>query len=192
MPYSEHMRAKAREGGGLHSRLSIGRRAALFVGSTFCVLSGRAEAQEFCVACVEPPAVYRCVIEGARPGGGQPLQTMCVTSMAKEGRHTSCSLKGGTVFDCNGPVKRISWAAHNTALPASAIPTLAPKQEAAKQDTAAQPAKNSNQPPPTVEEMAKRAGDKTADQAKSFGQSVGDAGKKTWRCIASLFARCGE
>jgi phage tail tape-measure protein len=176
----------------LYSRLSIGRGAALLVGGALCVVSAPAEAQEFCVACVEPPAVYRCVIEGARPGGGQPLQSLCVTAMTKEGRHASCSLKGGTVFDCNGPVRKVSWAANSPNAPASAISTVPPKQEAPKQGAPEQPAKNSNQPPATVEEMAKRAGEKSADQAKSFGESVGDASKKTWRCIASLLTRCGE
>jgi hypothetical protein len=158
------------------------RATGLVAGAAAVVLAGQAAAQEYCVACVEPPAIYRCVIDGAQPGGRQPLQTLCVTAMTKEGRHAGCSLKGGTVFDCNGPVKRVSWAAYN-ALPAAAPPPVR-KQEPIKQDPAA--------PPKTVEEMAKRAGDNTADQAKSFGQTVGDTGKKTWRCIASLFTRCGE
>ena len=60
------------------------------------VLAGRAEAQEYCIACTEPAAVYRCVIDGARPGGGQSLQMLCITSMAKDGNHATCGIKRGT------------------------------------------------------------------------------------------------
>ena len=74
-----------------------------------CSLVGQAEAQEYCVACSEPSAVYRCVIEGAQPRGGQSLQMLCVTTMAKQGGHATCSVKGGTVFECNGAVKRVPW-----------------------------------------------------------------------------------
>src|SRR5215470_11276161 len=64
--------------------------------------AGSAEGQEFCVACSDPPGIYRCVIDGAQPRGGQSLQMLCVTAMAKEGGHATCSVKRGTVFDCGG------------------------------------------------------------------------------------------
>ena len=148
------------------------------------------------MACTEPAALYRCVIDGARPGGKQPLQMLCATAMAKEGGHAACSVKGGTVFDCKGPVKRVSWAAYNE----SAVKGSA--QEPPKQSVQTPPA-DPSQPPRTVEEMARRANQNTAEQLKkadedmkesagSFGQKVGDATKKTWRCIASLFTRCTE
>src|SRR5262245_12908701 len=73
--------------------------------------AGSAEGQEFCVACSDPPSIYRCVIDGAQPRGGQSLQMLCVTAMAKEGGHATCSVKRGTVFDCDGAVKRLSWSA---------------------------------------------------------------------------------
>lgn len=162
-------------------------------------LTAQAEAQEYCVACTGPSAMYRCIIDGARPGGSQPLQMLCVTAMAKEGQHATCSVKGGTVFDCTGPIKRVPWAAYNE--PAAKGKT----QETAKPPAAQvpEPANDPNQPPRTVEEMAKRANQKTAEQLKktnedvkekveSFGDKVGDTTKKTWRCIASLFTRCTE
>jgi hypothetical protein len=168
----------------------------LVLGAAFCTLAGRAEAQEYCVACTGPPAVYRCIIEGARPGGSQPLQMLCITAMAKEGGHATCSVKGGTVFDCTGPAKRVPWAAYNAA------PQKDPGPEP-KAATPQPPAQDPNQPPQTVEEMAKRANQNTAEQikkanegmkeqAESFGQKVGDTTKKTWRCIASLFTQCTQ
>ena len=158
-----------------------------------------AHAQEYCVACAGPTAVYRCIIDGARPGGSQPLQTLCVTAMARENHHAACSVKGGTVFDCNGPTKRVSWAAYNDPNAKGPAPEL-PKPQAAQPPT---PKSDPNQPPATVEEMAKRANQKTAEQIRktnedvkdkveTLGEKVGDSTKKTWRCIASLFTRCLE
>ena len=85
----------------------------LALGALCACSADRLVAQEYCVACTEPPGLYRCIIEGARPGGSQPLQMLCITAMAKEGHHATCGVKGGTVFDCNGPVKRVPWAAYN-------------------------------------------------------------------------------
>jgi hypothetical protein len=160
--------------------------ASLALCAALCALAVQVAAQEYCVACTEPTAVYRCVIEGARPGGSQPLQMLCITAMAKEGRHGTCGVKGGTVFDCNGPVKRVPWTAQNN--PTQTGPGSEPTQAPPVQSTAKDP----SQPPQTVEEMAKRANQKTAEQAKALGQSVGNATKKTWRCITSLFTHCGE
>ena len=117
--------------------------------------------------------------------------------MAKEGGHGKCAVKGGTVFDCKGPVKRVPWAAYNEPPPVKG--SIAPPPKQADNPRSAEP----SQPPATVEEMAKRANESTAEQIKqanedvkaklgSFGQKVGDTTKKTWNCIASLFTRCKE
>jgi hypothetical protein len=153
-------------------------------------LAGRAEAQEYCVACTEPSAVYRCVIDGARPGGGQSLQMLCVTSMAKEGKHATCGIKRGTVFDCDGPVKRVPWTAAD-------LPVETPGSDTASN----KPESDPNEPPKTIAEMAKRANEQTADQMKkandnvkesfkSTGDAIGNATKKSWNCLTSLFKEC--
>ena len=169
-----------------------GRRALYGIALLTCLLTQAAQAQEYCVACSEPPGLYRCIIEGAKPGGAQSLQMFCVTAMTRQGRHSKCAIKGGTVFDCDGQVKRVPWSAQSEALPA-------PVQEAGKPPASSDP----KQPPQTVEEMAKRATDKTAEQIQSadakakekvrtLGDNIGDATKKTWRCVTSLFTRCSE
>jgi hypothetical protein len=152
-------------------------------------LMGQAQAQEYCVACTEPSAVYRCVIDGARPGGGQPLQMLCVTAMAREGKHATCGIKRGTVFECDGPVKRVPWSG-------AELPVETPGAAAAdKQEP------DPNQPPRTIAEMAKRANEQSADQMKktndnvkeSFkttGEAIGNATKKSWNCLTSLFKDC--
>jgi hypothetical protein len=160
-------------------------------------LWGVAEAQEYCVQCSEPNALYRCVIDGAQPQGGQPLQMLCVTAMAKAGGHATCSVKRGTVFDCDGPVKRVPWAAITA--PATAPQPQQPAAAGTQGDPASKP--SSEGPPQTVVEMAKRANQQTADQmkkagenitqgAKSMGDAVSNATKKTWECMTSLFTRC--
>jgi hypothetical protein len=155
----------------------------LALAATAGVHAGALAAQEYCVACTEPAAVYRCVVDGAKPGGSQPLQVLCITAMAKEGKHATCGVKGGTVFDCDGPVKRVPWAAYNEPGPGQEPAAPAAAKSATK------PAdKDPNAPPQTVQEMARRANEKTAEQAKALGNAT----QKTWRCIASLFTRCGD
>jgi hypothetical protein len=168
-----------------------GRHALCSIAALTCLLTlTQAQAQEYCVACSEPPGLYRCIIEGAKPGGALSLQMFCVTAMAKQGRHAKCAVKGGTVFDCDGQVKRVPWSAQSEA-------PLAPVQKAGK------PPADPKQPPQTVEEIARRAKDQTAEQiqnanakakekVRTLGDNIGDATKKTWRCVTSLFTRCSE
>ena len=177
-----------------------------------CSLASRAAAQEYCVACSEPNALYRCIIDGAQPGGSQSLPMLCVTAMAKQGGHATCGVKRGTVFDCNGAIKHVPWTTSETprapdaaqplpwasqpaprpepaATPPPAVPSLAPP---------AQPVPApADQPPQTVLEMAKRANEDTAKQMKKAGETVEKAGetmkqatKKTWDCVVSFFTKC--
>jgi hypothetical protein len=149
--------------------------------------AGAAEGQEFCVACSGPPGIYRCVIDGAQPHGGQSLQMLCVTAMAKEGGHATCSVKRGTVFDCDGAVKRIPW----TALEPLSQPEVSSSREAPAAPAAAAPAAPApDAPPQTMVDLAKQANEKTVEQMKKAGESVKQATKKTWECVVSLFTRC--
>jgi hypothetical protein len=153
------------------------------------LVTGSAEGQEFCVACSDPPGTYRCVVDGAQPRGGQSLQMLCVTAMAKEGGHATCSVKRGTVFDCDGAVKRIPW----TALEPLSQPEVSTSREApaAPAKPAAAPAAPApDAPPQTMVDLAKQANDKTVEQVKKAGESVKQATKKTWECVVSLFTRC--
>jgi hypothetical protein len=151
---------------------------------------GEALAQEYCVACTQPNAVYRCVIEDARPGG-QSLTRLCMTALTKDGGHANCSVKGGTVFDCNGPIKRVPWTAQETGRVAEPA-----AQEPANQGAAGAKSAPKGEPK-TVVDLAKRANEnmqkaneEMKDQAQSAGQAIGKASKKTWECMWSLFFRC--
>ena len=169
----------------VHVRL-IAQRSAFAILGVALLAAASARGQEYCVACTDPPAVYRCIIQDAKPGGSQPLQTFCVTAMTKQGRHSKCAIKGGTVFDCDGPVKRVPWSAQGEVLPPSE-----PDKRASTPDP--------NKPPQTVEQMAQRAKEKaasdvnqTTEKARTLGDNIGDATKKTWRCVTSLFTHCKD
>src|SRR5262245_34960619 len=171
------------------------RRMAHPTGAALAVLTfllvGQAEAQEYCVSCSEPNALYRCVIEGAQPRGGQSLQMLCVTAMAKDGGHATCSVKRGTVFECDGAVKRVPWAALDApAQQEGSAPQPWAPATAARPEPAASPpppaapapgaASGPEAPPQTVLELAKRTNEKTAEQMKKAGETVKEATKKTW------------
>ena len=152
-------------------------------------LAGSAEAQEYCVACTEPSALYRCVIEGAQPGGGQSLQMLCVTAMAKEGRHATCRIKRG---------HRVRMRRPGEARALGRVQTRRSRRRARSYRPPRKPGARSEEPPRTVVEMAKRANEKTAEQMKkandnvkesveSTGDAIGNATKKTWDCLRSLF-----
>jgi hypothetical protein len=168
----------------------IGHSLVTGLGMLVALGAGPAEAQEYCVACSEPSGLYRCVIEGAQPRGGQSLQMLCVTAMAKEGGHATCSVKRGTVFDCDAAVKRIPWAVldsgppPDTPQPPVAQPSATPP--APKPVPAAGPNPATEAPPQTMVDLAKQANEKTAEQMKKAGESV----KKSWDCVFSFFTRC--
>src|SRR5262245_50599454 len=152
--------------------------------------AGSAEGQEFCVACSDPPSIYRCVIDGAQPRGGQSLQMLCVTAMAKEGGHATCSVKRGTVFDCDGVVKHVPWTAVEAA-PQSEMPASSDAPAPLTKPIAAAPSGAApDAPPQTMVDLAKQANEKTVEQMKKAGETVKQATKKTWECVVSLFTRC--
>ena len=174
----------------------IGCRHGLWLGALIAMEVGPAAGQDYCVVCSEPAGIYRCVIEGAQPRGGQSLQMLCVTAMAKEGRHATCGVKRGTVFECDAAVKRIPWAALEVG-PEPETPQSPAMQPPPKPVPTAAPAPAPEAPPQTMVDLAKQANEKTVEQMKKAGESVKQAGdsvkqatKKTWDCVFSFFTRC--
>jgi hypothetical protein len=140
------------------------------------------EAQEYCVTCTGPDALYRCVITDARPGVAPSLQAACLGVLAKSGSHAQCSVKTGvTVFQCDAPVKRVSLA--------EAEPVLLPPP--------APPPVDQNAPPKTLLEAAGRAKaaadrqvEKNAADANAAFKATGSFFQKSLGCLASLFTKC--
>lgn len=169
--------------GRFHStevRASIAAAAAVFSALTLPV-----DAQEYCVGCAQPDALYRCVIDGAQPGSAVSLQALCVSALAKDGQHASCSIRRGVgVIDCNGAIKRVAIPAEGSA-PVVAAPLPDPKPAA------------SDAEPKTVAEMLQRAKaksdqdwEKGSAKMKANNEKVGSFFKNSWDCLTSLFSKC--
>jgi hypothetical protein len=164
--------------------------ASVFSCLAALLASSGAIAQEYCVSCSGPNGLYRCVIDGARPGVTSSLQLLCVERLAKEGGHASCSVKRGvTVFECDAPVKRVAV----TDMDAPPVNAVVPVPQPAVQAASA-----SSGEPATVLEAAKRAKEATDRELKKAGEQMKVSVEKTnaglknaWRCVTSLFTRCG-
>ncbi len=148
-------------------------------------------AQEYCVACSEPAAVYRCVIDGVNPGLGQPLTMVCLTRMAAEGGHASCAVRTGTVFECAGPIRRVRAAAVDPQPAGSTAQSgRAQPQNSRAADGAAGPPPTEPGAPKTVEEMAQRMAKSAPDDVSKAGNAISNAAKSSWRCLSSFFKAC--
>jgi hypothetical protein len=175
-----------------------------------CALTISAAAQEFCVTCTGPDATYRCVIGGdattaARSSRGQFL---CITELAQSGHHASCSAARGQATPCPGETRTVMFPAGNdpgvpplveTPAPpptpsGGLAPPAAPGQQQAQpqapHETGPAQVPPAETQPKTVEELAKKTGEAVTDSANSAGNAVGDAMKKTWNCVTSLFGNC--
>jgi hypothetical protein len=131
--------------------------------------------QEFCVACNGPPAVYRCVIGDARQAQGQPLQQFCTTTLVKDGGHTDCGIRKGTVFDCDGPIKRIGVASPGPDKSVQQSPQKTAEPEKPKENVA-----------DTVRDLSRASG----KRMEKTGEAAGGAAKSVWKCVTSLFKSC--
>jgi len=146
-------------------------------------LRDRAWAQEYCIACTEPRAVYRCVIGDARYAKGQPLPQFCASTLARDGQHASCAVRGGTVFDCDGPIRRVALPPQEQRAQEKHTPgqqqTQVPAQDPAK-----------DAPPETAAQMAARITRSSGEQIEKTGSAVGGSAKKAWNCLTSFFKSC--
>ena len=162
----------------------------------FLVLGGTsARAQEACVVCAGPDAIYRCTVEKsdklARFGGAgdKALQHVCAKEMARQGKHEKCSVRRDTVgAACDGQPRMITIANLLEAAPEPAPAPVTPVPASAP--PAAKPAEAKPQPPRTLQELAERTGETSKQQIKDGGDTFGDSAKRTWKCITTLFQKC--
>jgi hypothetical protein len=177
------------------------------------LLAAGAFGQEFCVTCSSPAASYRCLIGGnasmaSRSSRGQFL---CITELAKAGGHSSCSATRGQATPCPGETRTVMFAVGDPeASPLEATPMTAPPGPGAPlaptkdispvplpppgeqrppthaPQTTDAPATPEEPKPNAVEKFAKQTGEAITDT----GTAVGNAAKKTWDCVASLFGDC--
>jgi hypothetical protein len=198
------------------ARTATGGAAGFAAFSTIVFMTTPAAAQEYCVACTGPNALYRCVLEEARPSG-IPLKSLCVKTLAREGRHIACSVRSGTVFDCDAPIKRIDAVAAAERLKASPAaisrdtgarppPTIivtpgAPSEVEAPAKAALTPSekpehasREGRRPPSgepeTMEALAKNISRSSQNSLNKAGRAIESTTRKTWNCLTSFFKSC--
>lgn len=139
---------------------------------------GDAAAQEYCVVCIQPQATYRCVIGDARLAKGEPLQAFCISALAKGGSHGGCRIQPGTVFDCDGPVKKLATPppAQDSAKGAEALDK--PKQREART------------PPAAIDQVTRDAARSSGETIEKASDSIGSGARKAWGCVTSFFKSC--
>lgn len=152
-----------------------------------------AAADEVCVSCSGPPAVYRCTVDEASKidsyrHAKRVLQLACITELAREGGHGQCGVRRSGPEGCIGLDRKISLVTSLDALAAKAeaeaVAGIAEDREIAPEPP------NKTGPPKTVEELARRTASASKEQFQKTGNSVGDAMKKGWGCLTSLFKDC--
>ncbi len=177
------------------------------------VLAASAGAQEFCVTCASPEASYRCLIGGEAPMAARSSrgQFLCITELAKAGGHASCSATRGQATPCPGETRTVMFTVGDPgasplettpmAAPPAPVAPLAPTKDispvplpppgqqqppAHAPQTTEAPGTPQEPKPNAVENFAKKTGEAITDT----GTAVGNAAKKTWDCVASLFGDC--
>lgn len=152
-----------------------------------------AAAQEVCVQCDGPMGRYRCTIAeldkvGQFKGRAKAMEYVCVTELARIGRHERCRVNRDAGSVCLGEQRVLSLSG----------PSAAPAETAANGAVPAEDGgRAKNEPPRTLVEAARNTMDlskKTAkdagDQISQAGEAVGGAVKKTWNCLVTLFSGC--
>lgn len=175
-----------------------------------------AMAQEYCVTCTGPDAAYRCLIGGEAPPAARSSrgQFLCITELAKAGGHASCSAARGQASPCPGETRTVMFSLADPGLGGAPVETVAPQPAApaapgisyapgappghdlapvavppAAPAPAPAPPQDTGTTPPkqnVVEDLASKTGKAVTDT----GEAVGNAVKKSWDCVASLFGKC--
>ncbi|MDO9382646.1 MAG: hypothetical protein Q7T86_07245 [Hyphomicrobiaceae bacterium] len=162
-----------------------------------------AKSSEYCVVCYTPDARYRCMTNDGREGQGtdQRAWLQCITQLARSGNHESCSIDKASAAPCLGVVKQIDLATMDEPRPVEPaspqqLRPQAPGQQAmpAGGEPAALPPADHSRPggEPAAPAPANEPGlmEKSKENLEKAGGAIGDAAKKSWECMSSLFKKC--
>ena len=155
-----------------------------------------AEAAEYCVRCVSPNVSYRCEVGTPQSPADPRAWLLCITELAKQGGHESCSVERNAPVPCEGVHKVL-------AAPEGEAPA-APAIEAGLPDPAA-PAANEvepgspppqkppvKKPPQTVQELAGETLEASKEGLKSAGDTVSNSAKKAGEAVTGTVKSAGE
>jgi hypothetical protein len=170
----------------------------LAAGAVFAVALGQeARAQEVCVQCDGPLATYRCQIAdldkvGQFRGRDRAIEYVCITELARQGRHDRCRVARDFGNVCLGDQRRLSWSARANDVEAKGAPAPDGAQGSSENVES-----EKSGPPRTLVEVARNTVEQSKKTAKSAGEkiekagdAVGGAVKKTWNCLVSFFSVC--
>lgn len=180
----------------------FGRSFLLGATALIAALPTVAAAQAVCVDCADPERNYKCTVKDADRvqnvrGIGRGFEFLCISEIARANGHRSCRVNTTFAGPCIGQPYEIDLARSGAGnANAAPPPGEAPADEAAKASApAAAPTKKG--PPQTVEELAKdtMASSKKQlsvvdEKMREAGSAVGNAVKKSWDCLTSLFKGC--
>jgi hypothetical protein len=158
-------------------------------------ISHPALAQSVCVHCTGPDQDYVCNVsaEGFIPA--KPIGLFCASKIAGEHSHESCAVQN-TPTACTGvEVSYVYRADSPGSLAAEPQDVNAAPGEPATlgeftKDTVNASAKSVKKAGENIGEAASNAGSATANAIKGAGNAIGDATKKTLKCLGSALNDC--
>ena len=170
------------------------------IAAAFLLLTAAASAQTVCVRCTGPDQTYACTAIADDPVPDAALGLFCVSRIAGEHNHASCSIERSST-SCDGLA--VSFDYDENAVPGAAA-NADPKPETADTPNDGEPrtlgeftketvdasAKAVKKAGENIGESAANAGKAAADAIKSTGKTVGNATKKTLKCLGSALNDC--
>ncbi len=183
--------------------------AFLSAAMALAITTSALEAGEFCVSCTAPQASYRCTFSGdGSPSQSPGLQLTCISELAKQGRHESCTIERNRTSPCDASAK-VFAAPEAFANPASADakpaepaaapevpqkkagPETAPPADHAADPSAApdeKPAANTpadDKPAPrTVKEIVDKSAADSKENAGKAGAAIEGAAKSAGSAVS--------
>lgn len=173
----------------------------LFVVSLTAATS-QPQAQQACVRCDNPFAIYDCRVEGPDVPANAPIHLLCMTELAKRYGHATCAVSRNEAAECTGKLVTV-MPSPDTPIPQAPAPTItvtpedqlemAPGNETETGELEApteEPVEEGN--PKTVEELAKQTAKASQEGLKKAGEGVADVAKKAGDGVADVAKKTGE
>lgn len=172
------------------------------VAVQLAALAGAA-AHDLCVSCNGPAQTYRCQIvgaQGAAIGATDPrAQVLCITEIARQGGHETCTVDRGKADACDGQVKVITPPDEGFA----AAVERPPMAVETHRETAAVPATPGLLPPKaamapaegeprTVEEMVDKSGTSPKTGLQKAGQTIAKTANSAGEAVSDTAKAAGE
>ncbi len=160
--------------------------SAFLIGIFVLQAEATAETNTVCVHCEAPAATYSCSYAPgalAPPSSGQSLRFACIRDIAERFAHRQCSVRRNQSDPCQGLVHMIAPTGQ---LPPQETAGTDAARAADRQRPPQQPAAE----PRTVVELARQTADSTQRQFDRSRETVNNAMRSTWQCLASLFNDC--